>query len=103
MEGTNYYGQIELNALGDIVRNHPELVKVVTGKDGKQRKFIDVYFNQRQQPNNYGYTHYLRVGIKKDEKKEGVNYYVGDFKPSDNQGQAQEREAKSEDVNDLAF
>lgn len=99
MEATNYYGQIELNTLGDIIRKHPSLVKVVTGKDGKQRKFIDVYFNARKEPSSYGHTHYMRVGVKKEDRQENVNYYIGDFKPSENQ----EREASADDVKDLPF
>lgn len=99
MEATNYYGQIELNALGDIVRQHPNLVKVATGKDGKTRKYINVYFNARQQTSDHGHTHYMKVAVKKDEAKEGLRYYIGDFKPNE----PSEREASTEDVKDLPF
>lgn len=99
MEQTSYYGQIDLAILGDIVRKQPNLVKVVTGKDGKTRKFIDVYFNPRQQADNYGRTHYMKVAVKKEEAKEGLRYYIGDFKPNEKQ----EREAKAEDVDNLPF
>lgn len=102
MEQQSFYGQIDLAILGDIVRKQPELVKIVTGKDGKTRKFIDVYFNPRQTPSNYGHTHYMKVGVKKVEARQDVNYYIGDFKPKEPQ-QQQERAATSADVDDVPF
>lgn len=99
MEQTSYFGSIDLAQLGEIVRTQPNLVKVVTTKDGRQRKFVDVYFNPRKETSQYGHTHYLKVGVKKDEAKEGLNYYIGDFKPNEQQ----EREATQEDLEQLPF
>lgn len=95
----SYYGSIDLAQLGEIVRQQPSLVKVVTTKDGRTRKFIDVYFNPRKEASQYGHTHYLKVGVKKAEEKDNLRYYIGDFKPVE----PNERPATDEDVGDIPF
>ena len=76
------YGQIDLAVLGDIVRAHPEAVKTFTTKDGKTHKCINITIGERKTPSTYGHTHFLKVGIKKEQQKQGLNYFVGDLKPS---------------------
>lgn len=76
------YGQIDLAVLGDIVRNHPEAVKTFTTKDGKTHKCINITIGERKTPSTYGHTHFLKVGVKKEQQKQGLNYFVGDLKPS---------------------
>lgn len=77
-----YYGSIDLTKLGKIVRQHPELVKTVNMKDGTQHKFIGIDVFEKQQADQYGNTAYLKVSCKKDQQKEGLNYYLSDLKPS---------------------
>ena len=88
---TNYYGQIDLTKLGQIVKNHPELVKNITFKDGVH-KLLDISVNARQQTGQHGEAAYIKAKCKKDEQREGVNYYVGDLKVS-TYGQPQQQTA----------
>lgn len=81
---SNLYGSIDLTLLGNIVRQHPDKIKKITFKDGTVHQFLNIDINERQQTDQYGRTHYIRAGIKKAEQKEGVNYYVADLKPSQN-------------------
>lgn len=74
----NFYGSI---CLSDIPRSL--IVKHVNGK-----KYLNISVRQRQQPDRYGNTHYIKVRAKKDELGEGVNPYIGNLKPSQPQQQA---------------
>ena len=93
---TNYYGQIDLTKLGQIVKKHPELVKVITFKDG-EHKLLDVSVNERQQVGQHGEAAYVKVKCKKDEQREGLNYYVGDLKVSTYGQQQQGQQTASTD------
>lgn len=77
---SKYYGQISLTRLGEIVRQHPELVKEVPFKDGHKEKFINVSILAEEQPNQYGKIGAVRVDCK--ERKDTLNYYVGDLRQS---------------------
>lgn len=50
------------------------------GKDGK--KYLSIEVRERREVGQYGDTHYIKAYCKKDERKEGVNYFIGDLKPS---------------------
>lgn len=78
---TNYYGQIDLTKLGQIVKKHPELVKKVAFKDG-EHKLLDILVNERQQTGTHGEAAYVKAKCKKEEQREGLNYYVGDLRVS---------------------
>jgi len=78
----NYYGQLDLTALGNIIRQHPQLVKEVTFQDGTTHKFINIDIQERRQPSRNGHTHYCKVSCKKDEQVEGMKYYIADLKTS---------------------
>ena len=81
----DYYGQIDFTALCRLWKQHRELFKMVDFKGGPHA-LLKVNFNERQQLDEYGNTHYLRASCKKDEQKDGVNYYISNsFKPSQNQ------------------
>lgn len=82
-----FYGSIDLTKLGQIVRQHPELVKTVNMKDGTEHKFIPVNINEKQQADQYGNTAYVKVSCRQDQQKQGINYYLCDLKPSQNQQQ----------------
>lgn len=61
--------------LSDIPR---ELIR--EGKNGK--KYISIEVDERKTPSQFGDTHYIKVWCKAAERKEGVNYFIGDLKPS---------------------
>ena len=73
----NLYGSICLN---DIPK---ELITV--GRNGK--KYLNVVINARREVSQYGYTHYIKANCKKELQRSGVNYYIGDLKPSQMQPQ----------------
>lgn len=99
MELSDYFGGIDLTKLGQIVRQHPELVKVANMRDGTQHKFLDIDISHKQGgADQYGNVAYVKVSCKKAERKQGVNYYLGDLKLSQNrqqQGQQQAQQAVS--------
>jgi len=95
----NYFGSIDLTKLGQIVRQHPELVKTANMRDGTQHQFINIDVNDKQQADQYGNTAYIKVSCKKDMQKEGINYYLTDLKPSkfNNQPQAAPPQQQAQD------
>lgn len=72
----NLYGSL---CLTDIPK---ELITV--GKNGK--KYLNIVVNERREVSQFGMTHYVKAYCKKEQQREGVNYYIGDLKPSDYQG-----------------
>ena len=69
---TNLYGSI---CLTDIPR---ELI--TESKNGK--KYLNIEVNKLQKPSPYGATHAVKMIVKKGDRKDGVNYYIGNLKPS---------------------
>lgn len=72
----SYYGSI---CLSDIPR---EQIKKVMCKDGKERAFLNIFVGERHAPITFSdrtYTHFVSCSPKKDERKEGVNYFMGDL------------------------
>lgn len=77
-----FYGQINLTKLGQIVKQHPELVKEFDSKDGKQ-KVININVLGKEEADKYGNTGCVTVACKKEQQKLGTSaYFVGDLKPS---------------------
>lgn len=82
--------------LSDIPR---EVMKKVTCKDGSQKIFINVAIIERKEPATFGdrtYTHFISCAPKKEERKEGVNYFIGDlseYKPQPSVPTAEQIEA----------
>lgn len=56
------------------------------GKNGK--KYISIEVDERKTPSPYGDTHYVKAWCKAAERKEGVNYFIGELKPSKYNDQA---------------
>ena len=77
---SKYYGQLSLTRLGEIARQQPELVKEVQFKDGHKEKFLNISILADEQPNQYGKVGAVRVDCK--DKKDTLNYYVGDLRQS---------------------
>lgn len=70
------YGSI---CLSDIPR---EVMKKVVCKDGKTRVFVNLSAWPYREPKTFDgrvYTHYVSCAPKKEERKEGVNYLIGNF------------------------
>ena len=95
MELSSFYGSIDLTKLGQIVRQHPELVKIANMKDGTQHKFLNIDISPKQQADQYGNVAYLKVACKKAEQKQGLNYYLTDLKLSQNSQQQGQQQAVS--------
>lgn len=70
---------------------------ITTGKNGK--KYLNIEIGERRQPSQYGATHYVKASVKAEQKRDGVNYYIGDLKPSRYDGQAAQQSAAPETQN----
>lgn len=69
--------------LTDIPRDQ---IKRVMCKDGKERCFLNVAVIARKTPQTFTnngkdrtFTHFISCAPKKEERKEGVNYIMGDL------------------------
>lgn len=65
--------------LSDIPR---EVMKKVVCKDGKEKIFVNITVCERKEAatfNDRTYTHFVSCSPKKEERKEGVNYFIGDL------------------------
>lgn len=76
-----YYGEIDLTKLGQIVRKHNTLVKKAQFKDG-EHQILKVAVLQKDAADKFGNTASIKVACKKEEEVQGVIYWVGDLKPS---------------------
>lgn len=108
MELTNYFGSIDLTKLGQIVRQHPELVRIANMKDGTQHKFLSIDISPKQGgTDQYGYSAYLKASCKKAERKQGLDYYLCDLKVSQSQQQATAQQTEQQNYDngsdDLPF
>ena len=86
----NFSGQIDLTKAGIIARRHPELVKHVKFKDGTEHMLLNIGIFDLQKPDKIGNTATIKVKCKKEEQVEGVNYYLGNIKSSEQHQQQQE-------------
>lgn len=65
--------------LSDIPRSQ---MKKVLCKDGKERIYLNVAIFAKKNPQTFGdrtYTHFISCAPKKEERKEGENYILGDL------------------------
>ena len=104
----NLYGNLDLTVLGNLVRQHPELVRIVDFKDGKHKLLnIDVF--EKQQADQYGNVATIKASCKKDQQKQGVNYYLANLKVSQYQNNNNQQPQQSvpqpaqQDDSDLPF
>ena len=61
--------------LSDIPK---ELIR--EGKNGK--KYLSIEVRERREVGRFGDTHYVKAYCKAAERKDDVNYFIGDLKPS---------------------
>jgi hypothetical protein len=71
---TMLYGSI---CLSDIPK---ELIKEVTLQDGTKKMYLNVAVVERREKSQFGHTHFITCSPKQEERKEGVNYFIGDLK-----------------------
>lgn len=87
--------------LSDIPK---ELIKDVTLKDGiTKKKFLNIKIVRRKEKGQYGDTHFISCEPKeKEDRKEGVNYIIGNGKEWEptNQMPSQEEIAAAPPAND---
>jgi len=58
-----------------------ELFKKVMCKDGVERIFLNVKIVRRKEVGQFGHTHFVSCEpVDQNERKEGVNYIIGDMK-----------------------
>lgn len=73
---SNLFGSI---CLSNIPR---EQMKKVMCKDGIERVFVNIFIGEKTTPQEFDgrkYTHSVSCAPKKEERVEGVNYYIGDL------------------------
>ena len=94
--------------LSDIPR---EVMKKVMCKDGKAKIFVNIAVCERKEAVTFGgrtYTHFISCAPKKEERKEGVNYFIADLQtynpqPSMPTAQQIEEAPAVQDDEDLPF
>lgn len=77
---SNLFGSI---CLSDIPR---EVMKKVMCKDGVERVYLNISIGAFKEPKTFNdkkYTHYVSCAPKNAERKEGVNYYLGNLQTWD--------------------
>ena len=100
-----------VNLFGSICLTDIPKELITTAKNGK--KYLNIEVKQMRQPSQFGHTHTVKASVKRDERQEGVNYYIGNLKVSKfgNDGEAQETTTVEQapvfsapnDPNDLPF
>lgn len=63
--------------LTDIPRDQ---IKEVTLKNGEKKKYLNIKIKERKEPGKYGDTHFISCEPKKEERKDGVSYIIGNGK-----------------------
>lgn len=105
------FGQLDLTKLGDIAKQQPSLIKKVTFKDGREHKLLNIGIVDLRS-DNHGYNKAVRANCKQDEQINGLNYFIGTLKESDNsntrpqpqdQNMPAQAPANQDDDNDLPF
>lgn len=55
-------------------------MKKIRCKDGVERIFLNVSVVERKEAGKFGDTHFITCAPKKEERREGENYIIGDLK-----------------------
>lgn len=69
-----------MNLYGSICIDEIDKDLIEVAKNGK--RYLKIEVRDRREPSQYGHTHYIKQTCPKDKRKEGVNYFIGDLKPS---------------------
>lgn len=93
--------------LSDIPK---EEIKKIMCKDGKERMYLNVAVISRKEKSQFGHTHFITCSPKKEERKDGISYIIGDLKEYIQQQNsptpeqiAQAPAATASEINDLPF
>ena len=62
-----------------------EQMKKVMCKDGVERIFLNIAVIEKKEKGKFGDTHFVSCSPKEEERKDGVNYIIGDLKKYDPQ------------------
>lgn len=91
---TEFYGEISLKKLGDIVRQHEALVRNVhfNKPEPHDEKMLKIIVREKQTDFSDAF---IAVSCKKDEQKEGLSYIIGNLKIS-NIGNQQQQAAPAD-------
>lgn len=68
------------NMFGSICLSDIPQDAIRTANNGK--KYLSIIINERKQVDKYGNSHYIKAYVKKENEKQGVNYFIGDAKVS---------------------
>ena len=85
-----------MDLYGSICLTDIDKSLITTTKNGKQ--YLNIELRERREPSQYGHTHYIKQVAKAEQKRDGVNYYIGDLKPSQYQQQAPQQAQKQQEV-----
>lgn len=96
---TEFYGEISLKKLGDIVRQHEALVRNVhfNKPEPHDEKMLKIIVREKQTEFSDAF---IAVSCKKDEQKEGLSYIIGNLKISN--GGIQQQQAAPADALETA-
>ena len=84
---------MEENLYGSLCLTDIPKELITTGKNGK--KYLNIVVNKRREVSQFGMTHYVKAHCKKEQQREGVNYYIGELKPSSYQNNTAAGQATS--------
>lgn len=74
----NYYGQLDLTRLDNLINEHPEALRKVQFKDG-EHLLLNIEVREKPQADQYGNVAYIKNYNK------GESTYLADLKPSKQQ------------------
>lgn len=57
-----------------------DLIKEIECKNGVKRKYLNLAVIELKEVSQYGHTHFISCAPRKEERKDGVNYIIGDMK-----------------------
>lgn len=69
-----------INLYGSICLTDIPAELITTAQNGK--KYLNIEVNEMKQPSQYGATHAVKASVRKADRKDGVNYFIGNLKPS---------------------
>lgn len=87
---------MEVNLYGSICLTDIPKELITVGRNGK--KYLNVVINKRREVSQYGMTHYVKAHCRKELQRDGVNYYIGDLKPSSYQNNNTSTPTQNEDL-----
>lgn len=88
-------GFIDWKQLRELVTSEP-VIKRTQFESGDEMARIYITIGERKSVSKQGYTHFVKVNVNKDLRKENVNYFVGNVKPAE-----QRMTAVEQDINEV--